>query len=45
MYRTTCTTDSHLKLTKITNCCIHKFVPPDGGSQIRPKHVEADEIY
>jgi len=25
------TTDSHLKITISTNCCIHMVVPPDDG--------------
>jgi hypothetical protein len=41
----TTTTDSHIKTIISTNCCIHTVVPHDDGPQMRPKHVEVDEIY
>jgi hypothetical protein len=34
-------TDSQLKSTTCTNCCIYS-TPPDDGLQICPKHVEVD---
>ena len=30
-FNPTRTTDSHLKITISTNCCIHTVVPPDDG--------------
>jgi len=34
-------TDSQLKSTTRTNCCIY-ILPPDGGLQTCPTHVEVD---
>jgi hypothetical protein len=32
--------DSQLKRTTRTNCCIYTLLPPDDGQLANPKHVE-----